>query len=345
MVGFTIVGRSGLVKLSDVLHVFRKQGIVERYRKEFILPYRKEFILPDGISVVRVEIDGTYQKMLMTLKEELQNLRVPQEDEEVAPGEEIFGRMVSDRLMREYETSGIPQLLTMHVTGNIYRASAVGPALGETAEEAEDRIEEAFRKRNLTVTDAIVKFFEREGKKTGLYIIKFHPNVPIRHVHERVKEAFRDLFGPERGIRDFDESLRRINYEKLTELYEMLAENVPRKFIGDIFYSLKDELRIMEPVEILAAIISHIFSSVEAFLEKKQGGGKGRGVYSTTVSRYAITTVVCDKSCSKEERERFQKKYGRRISRLSIYGSEVQTYMKKVTRDDSVKKGKEKPVP
>jgi len=131
----------------------------------------------------------------------------------------------------------------------------------------------------------------------------------------------------------------------LTELYEMLAENVPRKFIGDIFYSLKDELRIMEPVEILAAIISHIFSSVEAFLEKKQGGGKGRGVYSTTVSRYAITTVVCDKSCSKEERERFQKKYGRRISRLSIYGSEVQTYMKKVTRDDSVKKGKEKPVP
>ncbi len=336
MVGFTIVGKSGLVKLSDVLHVFRKQGIVERYRKEFILP--------DGISVVRVEIDGTYQKMLMTLKEELQNLRVPQDDEGIAPGEEIFGRMVSDRLMREYGTSGIPQLLTMHVTGNIYRASAVGPALGETADEAEDRIEEAFRKRNLTVTDAIVKFFERERGQTGLYIIKFHPNVPIKHVHERVKEAFGDLFGPEKGIRDFDESLRRINYEKLSALYEILAENVPRKFIGDIFYSLKDELRIMEPVEVLAAIISHIFSSVEAFLEKKQGGEKGRGIYSTTVSHYLITTVVCDKSCSKEEREQFQEKYGRRISRLSIYGSEVQTYMKKVARDESVKKEKEKPV-
>ena len=336
MVGFTIVGKSGLVKLSDVLHVFRKQGIVERYRKEFILP--------DGISVVRVEIDGTYQKMLMTLKEELQNLRVPQDDEEVAPGEEIFGRMVSDRLMREYETSGIPQLLTMHVTGNIYRASAVGPLLGETEEEAEDRIEEAFRKRNLTVTDAIVKFFGKDEKRTGLYIIKFHPNVPIKHVHERVKDAFRELFGPEKGIRDFDESLRRINYEKLSALYEMLSENVPRKFIGDIFYSLKDELRIMESVDVLAAIISHIFSSVEAFLEKRQGGGKDRGIYSTTVSRYAITTIVCDKSCSKEERERFQKKYGRRISRLSIYGSEVQTYMKKVARDESVKKEKRKPV-
>ncbi len=325
MVGFTVVGRSGLVKLGDVLNVFREQDIVAKYRKEFILP--------DGIAVVRVEIDGSYQNKLMSLREELLNLRNPRprEDDEVAPGEEIFGRMVSDRLVREYESTGIPQLLTMRVSKDIYRASVVGPVLWDNEDEAGEVIEEALRKRRITVQDLTVRFLPRGDKKVGIYIVKLQPNVHMKHVHEKVKEAITEVFGT---VRDFDESLRRINYEKLTTLYEMLSENVPRKFIGSIFYSLKDDLRIMEPVEVLAAIISHIFSSVETFLEERNKGGHKKqerevGMYSTSVSKYEITTVVSRKVIGKEERENLQKRYGKRISRLNIYGNEVSTFMRR----------------
>lgn len=323
MVGFTVAGRSGLVKLSDVLHIFRGQGIVESYRKEFILP--------DGIAIVRVEMDGNYQRMLMSLREELLSLRNPRGEDEVAPGEEIFGRMVSDRLVREYESTGIPQLLTMRISKDIYRTSAVGPVLWESEEEAEDAIEEALRKRRITVQDMVVRTFTRGDKKVGIYIFKVQPNVPMRHVHEEVKKALIEVFGT---VRDFDESLRRINYQKLTTLYEILAENVPRKFIGSIFYSLKDDLRIMESVDVLAAIISHIFSSVEAFLEERRKGGRKKqerdtGIYSTSVSRYEITTVVSLKPITKERKEELQKRYGKRISRLNIYGNEVNTFIRR----------------
>ncbi len=323
MVGFTVAGRSGLVKLSDVLHVFRGQGIVERYRKEFIRP--------DGIAVVRIEIDGNYQNMLMTLREELFNLRNLSEDDEVAPGEEIFGRMVSDKLVSEYENTGIPQLLTIPVSKDIYRASAVGPVLWESEEEAEDVIEEALRKRRITVQDIVVRTFTRGDKKVGIYLFKCQPNVPMGHVQEKVKEAMVEVFGT---VRDFDESLRRINYEKLNILYESLSENVPRKFIGSIFHSLKDDLRIMESVDLLAEIISHIFSSVEAFLEERNREDRKKqdreiGIYTASVSKYEITTVVSRKPMSKEDKERFHKKYGKRISRLNIYGNEVITFMRR----------------
>lgn len=329
MIGFTVVGRSGLVKLSDVLHIFRGQGIVERYRKEFILP--------DGIAVVRVEIDGTYQHRIMSLRAELQNLTDTQEGEdEIAPGEEIFGRMVSDRLIREYEESGVPQLLTMRMNKNIYRASAVGPLLGETEGEAEDRLEEVFREHRFTVQEAIVKSLKGKDRKIGLYVLKLQPNVPMRHVHDKVKGVFISLFGK---VRDFDESLRKINYRKLTTLYEILAENVPRKFIGSIFYSLKDELRIMEPTEVIARIISHIFSSVEAFLEESEKKNRkqqpNKATYSTTVSRYLVTSVVSRQPLSKEEREELQERYGERVSRLNIYGNEVQTFVKRLPKDES----------
>ena len=142
-------------------------------------------------------------------------------------------------------------------------------------------------------------------------------------VHDRIKRAIERLYGK---VRDFDETLRKTNYEKLSKLYEMVGEHVPRKIIHTIFYSIKDEWRILKSAEELSPLITHTFSSVEMFLE---GAVKSEEepyrVFSSDYGGRRITTVV---SAQEIQNSKGFEDFGELVAELNIYGHHVQTYVK-----------------
>ncbi|NPB03515.1 MAG: hypothetical protein GXO39_03760 [Thermotogae bacterium] len=324
MVGYTIAGRFGLITLHKVLRIMAKNNIVTRFSKEFITP--------DGIEVVRVEIDAPKEQWKKKdLARKLENASNYLEKPRLtAPGEEFIGRMVIERLVAEYNSSGIPQLVVLPIEEDIYYVVAVGPMIG-TAREMEHRLREVFTKRNLTI---LSPDFLKENPDKRLAIIKMRLQIPenVHNIHNTVKQALEEIYSE---VRDFDATLRKKIYEKLSYLYEALRETIQRPFISSIFHSLKDSIRIFEKETFLAEVMNHIFSSVESYMEytenkERKDDEKKTSVFAVDVGKRRITTVVSKGEVDTTQLREMEKEYGEIISHVKIYGRNAYTFMKEL---------------
>ncbi len=269
MSGITVVGLDRYVSLDSVLSVLSEEGINK--------VYEKEFIYPEGISVVRVEtLEVPIGKLSRIARYLEDTLNKPKQRRfvDIKFGLEIIGRVIVPRLIDEYTNTGINQLLIFPEENDPQRPILRVILVGEFSEDITMKLTEKFTNKGFTFQSPKITTKKNRDKKVNILIFQTSPNMLMFNNQEEVYRTIKDIireFVP--SLRDFDESLRRLSVMKLDKLYATL-DNVPRKIIRRIFYSLEDSFRLAANDKKLAKIISLTYSSVENYLEEESRGLK-----------------------------------------------------------------------
>jgi len=269
MSGITVVGLARYVSLDSVLSVLSEEGINK--------VYEKEFIYPEGISVVRVEtLEVPIGKLSRIARYLEDTLNKPKQRRfvDIKFGLEIIGRVIIPRLIEEYINTGINQLLIFPEENDPQRPILRVILVGDFPEDITAKLTAKFTSKGFTFQSPKITTKKDGSKKVNILIFHTSPNMLMFNNQEEVYRAIKDIireFVP--TLRDFDESLRRLSVMKLDKLYATL-DNVPRKIIRRIFYSLEDSFRLAADDKKLAKIISLTYSSIENYLEEESRGLK-----------------------------------------------------------------------
>jgi hypothetical protein len=261
LTGITVAGYDREISLNDCLEA------IEHAAPDFKRKFNKEFTTPDGITVYRLEICnsrdrpysreeiGHMRKALLQMATSKKFQRARWAD---SPGGfEHYIRAIIPLLLREYRTSGIPQVyLSVAKSTDFYLEFKIIIILSGSRTEQEKRI--------FALVDALESVSgmrvlsskpPRMMGTEGFNVIDLQVDLDRFSDRQSVYQAIKGQLNSKIGqFRDFDEGMRILETQKLAHVrdhFKRTSESLVREF----YYGLEDFYRVSATIEELVEII------------------------------------------------------------------------------------------
>lgn len=268
LTGITLVGYHENVSLDDLLDALKE--LIGNYQRKF----DKEFITDEGAVVIRLEItddkgdfieEEKHALIVNYLKEEFSK---PKEKRskffKIRAGMELYGRILIPYLISEVERTTVPQMLILPEDIETDRIDLrVFIIFPNSVPYSENNLVETIKNKGFLIlsieskTRKDIKFIHM---KLSAQLMNFENEMDV---YNSLKSAIIKIIP---NIRDFDEGMRNLNVQKLSEVIQIVGNKVSEKVVKRLFYQYDDVLRLNLSAYEIAEEIKLIYNLLTRFL-------------------------------------------------------------------------------
>ena len=258
------------ISVAAFLRDFSLADCISAIEKEFPgspIVYSNEFITYDGIANYRIELEGMKSKA--NLKKTIESMiKIGGKKRSVLfekeGGIEQYARIIIPYLLKEFSVSNIPQVLIMPLA---YTKEMVSLKLIIVHKDGEvkDIVQRLHKKHKFSIKGIQPT---REMGKAKLDLMEIELSGDLFETKEEIYPKIKSIIGEVIGkFRDFNETTRIRDIEKLKEVERIIISKIEQDFIRRIYYCLEDFMRANLSVSEIISFVKLGYSLYEKALK------------------------------------------------------------------------------